>query len=216
MATTTTQLALRKPVGSDQVNVTTDVSDNMQKIDDEFHPTSGHDHSGTTGNGPKVDVTDLADNAGTSGQVLTSNGSGSAPTFQAAAGGGGVVQQHDFVEGSSGGIATSSNTYVDMTDMTLTMTTAGGDLVCRFAGNVDCDVAGTFVALAFSLDSAAEVGELQLQASGNGNTHGHPLLYTFAGVSSASHTVKVRWHTNSANSIDVDANQRFFEMQEID
>ena len=34
MATTTTQLALRKPVGSDQVNVTTELSDNMQKIDD--------------------------------------------------------------------------------------------------------------------------------------------------------------------------------------
>ena len=87
MATTTTQLALRKPVGSDQVSVTTDLSDNMQKIDDEFDPTTGHDHSGTTGNGPKVDVTDLDDNAGTSGQVLTSNGAGTAPTFQAAAGG---------------------------------------------------------------------------------------------------------------------------------
>lgn len=34
MATTTTRLALRKPAGSDNVNVTTDLSDNFEKIDD--------------------------------------------------------------------------------------------------------------------------------------------------------------------------------------
>ncbi len=63
MATTTTQLALRKPVGRDQVNVTTDISDNIQKIDDEFDPSTGHDHSGATGKGPKIAASGLAADA---------------------------------------------------------------------------------------------------------------------------------------------------------
>ena len=69
MATSTPQLALRKPVGSDQVNVTTDVADNMQKIDDAFDPTSGHSHSGATGKGPKVGAGGIADGAITGAKI---------------------------------------------------------------------------------------------------------------------------------------------------
>jgi len=151
---------------------------------------------------------------GSANQVLTSNGAGAAPQFKAASGG--KVQQHTFIEGSSGGISTTSNSYVDITDMKRTVTTTGGDLVCRLTMNIDCDVAGTYFYVAFQLDSASEEGELSLQAGSNGETHCMTLIYKFTSVSEASHTVDARWKTSSSNSLDCDNDERFMEVMEVD
>jgi len=151
---------------------------------------------------------------GTATHVLTSNGAGAAPTFQSAAGGG-KLKQHTFVEGSSGGISTSSDSYVDITDMKTTLTTTGGNLVARLTMNIDCDNSGTYFYVAFQLDAASEEGEISLQAGSNGETHCITLIYTFTSVSSAEHVVDARWHTSSSNSLDCDNNERYMELMEV-
>ena len=151
---------------------------------------------------------------GTATHVLTSNGAGAAPTFQSAAGGG-KLKQHTFVEGSSGGISTSSDSYVDITDMKTTLTTTGGNLVARLTMNIDCDNSGTYFYVAFQLDAASEEGEISLQAGSNGETHCITLIYTFTSVSSAEHVVDARWHTSSSNSLDCDNDERYMELMEV-
>ncbi len=128
---------------------------------------------------------------------------------------GGKVLQHTFVEGSSAGISTSSNSYVDITDMKRTLTTTGGNLVARLTMNIDCDVAGSYFYVAFQLDSDSEEGEISLQAGSNGETHCITLIYTFTSVSAASHTVDARWHTSSSNSLDCDNDERYMELMEV-
>ena len=67
---------------------------------------------------------------GTSGQVLTSGGTGVAPTFQTAAGGGKVLQVFESA-GSSQTLATT--TYTDLTGFSATITPAAGTKVlCMF------------------------------------------------------------------------------------
>jgi hypothetical protein len=129
---------------------------------------------------------------------------------------GGKVQQHSFVEGSSGGISTTSNSYADITDMKRTLTTTGGNLVARMTMNIDCDVSGTYFYAAFQLDSATEVGAVSLQAGSNGETHCVTCIYTWTSVSEASHTVDGRWKTTSSNSVDCDNNERYMELMEVD
>ena len=129
--------------------------------------------------------------------------------------GGGKLKQHTFVEGSSAGISTSSDSYVDITDMKTTLTTTGGNLVARLTMNIDCDSSGTYFYVAFQLDSDSEEGEISLQAGSNGETHCITLIYTFTSVSSASHTVDARWHTSSSNSLDCDNDERYMELMEV-
>jgi len=129
--------------------------------------------------------------------------------------GGGNLKQHTFVEGSSAGISTTSDSYVDITDMKRTLTTTGGNLVARLTMNIDCDVAGSYFYVAFQLDSDSEEGEISLQAGSNGETHCITLIYTFTSVSAASHTVDARWHTSSSNSLDCDNDERYMELMEV-
>lgn len=230
MATTTTQLALRKPVGSDQVNVTTDIADNVQKIDDAFDPAAGHTHAGTTGKGPNIVTAGIADlavtgakianntidgtkialggdaqgdvmyyngtdwarlAAGATGQFLKTQGAGANPAWAAAAGGGRLRQR-----GYAVGVApftTSSTTYVDVTDMSVTLTTtANADLVVY--ANFVCEIATSspMLTFGFSLDGAAEAGEMTEQLHTNGVDMTIMLYHRFAAVSAASHTVKFR------------------------
>lgn len=69
MATTTPQLILRKPAGADNVNVTTDISDNMDKIDAASQKTLAYvqvvaNQTGVTG---IVDLTGFSSGAVTVG-----------------------------------------------------------------------------------------------------------------------------------------------------
>jgi hypothetical protein len=60
MATTTTRLALRKPAGSDNVNVTTDISDSMDKIDTAATFENLSSFPGSPFTGKSVQRSDLA------------------------------------------------------------------------------------------------------------------------------------------------------------
>lgn len=62
MATTTPQLVLRKPAGTDLINVTTDISDNMDKIDAASRKVLGYAQAivNQTGITAEVDLTSLS------------------------------------------------------------------------------------------------------------------------------------------------------------
>jgi hypothetical protein len=144
---------------------------------------------------------------GTSTHVLTSNGSGAAPTFQAAAGGGKVSQVATL--GAKTGAQTSTSTsYVDLSSMTATLTTTKGGLVVWAFCSADCDNANEEGYLALQLDSATEVAVVSA-VLGAGSTNQNAVLataYLWTGVSDASHTVDARFkkagHTGGTWKVD--------------
>jgi hypothetical protein len=109
----------------------------------------------------------------------------------------GAVSQRRFVNGSTLNPTTTSTSYVDLTDLSITLTTGGGDLLVWAVASVYNSGAGNFIFLALSLDGASEVGEMVVVPSGAGGASilVGSLVYAFSGPSSASHTVKVRWKT---------------------
>lgn len=93
--------------------------------------------------------------------------------------------------GSSGDVTTTSNSYGDLTNMAITLTSVGGDLRVAFSGTFNTSLSGAGAQMALSLDGGAEVLTIHYELSGNDI----PLAfgYRFTGVAAGSHTVKVRW-----------------------
>ncbi|KJS67028.1 MAG: hypothetical protein JL50_10855 [Peptococcaceae bacterium BICA1-7] len=97
----------------------------------------------------------------------------------------------------SGSTSTTSTSYADVTNMSVTLTTKGNDLLVFFIGTVYSTTLGTLISSAFSLDAAAEVGLQALQA--NVANYFIPVvnMYRFTGVAAGSHTVKTRWKVDA-------------------
>ncbi len=139
MATATSNLGLTKPAGTEQYNVNV-FNDNADRLDSEFGAAGGHRHTGVDGDGTQIPTDGLADRAvtlaklaggaagnlltydadgdpsavaaGAGGQVLTSNGPGAAPTFQAAGTGATSIVHRDYsVVSVSGSTETSIFSY---------------------------------------------------------------------------------------------------------
>ena len=86
MATTTTHLSLTKQVGTEGSGTSsgarlTVLNANWDIVDALFHGSTGHSHDGTSGDGPKIGL-DGFNRGTTAGTVLTSNGTGSNPSYQ--------------------------------------------------------------------------------------------------------------------------------------
>ena len=111
-----------------------------------------------------------------------------------------AATQNGLAVGSSSGPTTTSTSYADLTDMSVTLTTTGGDLLCFFAGSVSESGLANAIIVAFSLDAAAEVGEIAWNAPGANYIEPIVGLWRFTGVSAASHTVKVRWKVDAGTA----------------
>lgn len=108
--------------------------------------------------------------------------------------------QVGYARGSSSGPATSSTSYADLTDMSVTLTTVGGDLACVFSGIASSDQPGQIITVAFSLDAAAEVGDQTVTQHAAANAGmSVSANHVFTSVSAGSHTVKVRWKVGGNN-----------------
>ncbi len=95
---------------------------------------------------------------------------------------------------------TSSTSYVDLNDMSCTLTTSGGDLIAWFVGTFYHGSLNAAIQIAFSLDGAAEVGIQTWQEAVASDQSPAGTVYRWAAPSSTSHTVKVRWLTNSGTA----------------
>jgi hypothetical protein len=144
---------------------------------------------------------------GTATHVLTSNGTGAAPTFQAA-GSGGKISAVATLGAKTAAQTSTSTSYVDISDMTATLTTTKGGLAVWAFCTADCNAANEEGFLSLQLDSETEVGVVSA-ALGSGSTDQNSVLatgYFWTSVSDASHTVDARFkkagHTGGTWRVD--------------
>jgi hypothetical protein len=123
-----------------------------------------------------------------------------------------AVSQTGAAIGSSGAITTTSTTDVNMTDMAVTLTTVGGDLLCWFEGTFTHSASGVVI-LGISLDgaSAGGMGRKAVVANSGGVSIG--TLARFTGVAAGSHTVRVVWSVVSGTAT-ANNNERYLLIEE--
>lgn len=114
-----------------------------------------------------------------------------------------AITQTGAATGSTSGPTTASASYADLANMSVTLTTVGGDLLVDFDGTFSHSTAVNSVFIAFSLDAAAEVHERYITSPGVNYGLTFHLRHRFTGVSAASHTVKVRWKTDGGTATAV-------------
>lgn len=139
----------------------------------------------------------------TASKVLGADGTGTSSWRQVATGdiAAGAVTQRSIAVGSSVGPTTTSASYGDITDMSVTMTTAGGDLLVIMTGTFTVAASSTAAGFALSLDGAAEVAPALFQNDNAVTYSVVTLMHLFTGVSAASHTVKGRWYVNGGATL---------------
>ncbi len=92
-------------------------------------------------------------------------------------------------------LTTTSTSFVDITDLTTSLTTKGGDVMVSFKGDVRMS---TLAKLYFEidLDGTPQVGD---DGIGAGRPEASPLgsfisfVWLLTGVSAAAHTIKLQW-----------------------
>lgn len=138
---------------------------------------------------------------GTSGQVLTSNGAAALPTFQAASGGGTVVQQIRSTTSTAGSTATTipfddsipQNTEgAEVLTATITPTNTNNILIIEFDGWGHQSAATQYIAAIFQ-DSTADA--LYATVAGNAAANGDCHLtgkYSMVAGTGSSTTFKLR------------------------
>jgi hypothetical protein len=86
---------------------------------------------------------------------------------------------------------TNSGTYVDLTNMAITVTTKGNPVLILFSGTCGVSIAGNSISMKLQLDGV-DTGVLAVCSPAN--TSGQPIALTHADVPSAgSHTYKIQW-----------------------
>lgn len=141
----------------------------------------------------------------TAGHVLTSQGAGVLAEFAAIATGS-YVQAGSAV-GVTTGPTTNSTVYVDLTDMSVTLATTGGNLLAFFVGTFSHPTVGTSIDTALSLDGAVEVGNGDGMAPGANYRYRLTNMYRWTGVAAGNHTVKVRWAVGAGTATSTGINR---------
>jgi hypothetical protein len=115
-----------------------------------------------------------------------------------------AVSQVGSANGSSFGPTTTSASYVDLTDMSVTLTgvTVGSKLVAIFSGTFQHNTVTAGVKTAFSLDGAAEVGGSTFVAAATNQQSPLVLVRVFT-ATATSHTIKTRWFASTPTATAV-------------
>ena len=133
--------------------------------------------------------------AGSSRRYLAIDGTN---WYTASAPAGGKLAQVGTFDSITAEVSTSSTSYVDVTNLAVTLTTTGGDLVAWLSLG-GCEISGSAMLSALQLDSATEVDDKASQPIGVVEEVSH--VYRWTSVSSASHTIKARIkQTNGAQT----------------
>lgn len=110
----------------------------------------------------------------------------------------GAVTQSAYASGATSTINTTSTTYVDLTDLSVALTTTGGDVIVVLIGSFSNNTVGGAVGIAISMDAATEVAPVLMNGAANNQPQTMTTIMKFAAPSSAAHTWKGRW--NVANT----------------
>ena len=89
-------------------------------------------------------------------------------------------------------ITTTSSTYIDLTDMSITITTGANDILLIFDAMASSTVANDNINVVFGVDAVDETEQHSeyVQSTTGTGTFVHSQIYT---ATAASHTFKVRW-----------------------
>lgn len=115
--------------------------------------------------------------------------------------------------GATSSPTTTSTTYVDADEMTVTLSTSGGDVLAIFSTSTENSGANANL-IALSLDGAAEVGIRRFIPGGAGQATTLTTVHLFTGVTPGSHTIKGRWRV-SAGTGTLDGTERSLTAVEI-
>lgn len=165
----------------------------------------GHDHS--AGKGLVLPAGAIPSGIITSAMIAD----GTIQTVDLAAG---AVTQRTGVGGSTSNPQTTSSTYVDLPDMSVTITTTGGDLFAWLVCVVNSAIQATTVNIALRLDVGADVVGIGAAAPGVGYGFCLSTVTLWTGVSAGAHTIKGRWNTSGSTATAV-STQRVIEVLEV-
>jgi hypothetical protein len=115
--------------------------------------------------------------------------------------------------GTSGTDSTTSGTYTDLDDMSLTVTTQGGDLELDFGGSFDTTTDGPVIEVGVQIDGGTTVERAEVETLGDFWAF-VSFKHTFQNVAAGSHTVKVRWQVEGGATARSDGNRRM-ELREM-
>jgi len=102
--------------------------------------------------------------------------------------------------GVTSGPTTASTTYVDLTNMAITLNTYGGDLEVKFDGTFTNNSTSSVENIALSLDGAAEVAERQNSWTSAGFSMPMMTSHRFTDLAPGSHTIKARWKVSGGTT----------------
>jgi hypothetical protein len=161
---------------------------------------STHDHS--TGKGLPLNASAIPSGSITSAMIAD----GAIATADLA---GQAVTTVGYIAGSTSDPTTTSASFVDLPDMTISLTSAGGPIALWFSGTFSISVTTAVAQIAFGLDGT-DVGGMFVPQPGAANQIMHAgNLYLATGLSVGAHTLKCRWNTCSG-TLNANGTARYF------
>lgn len=105
-------------------------------------------------------------------------------------------------EASDYTVTNTSFEDVDSTNLALTITTHGGDLLVGFCGSLSHSVNWSPVYFNVALDDTNEAGDDGITFALVSSAGGQPVsfVYLITGVSAAEHTIKLRWKVSTGTA----------------
>ena len=192
---------------------------------------AAHDHADAAGGGATLTAPTIASavlNTAVSGSaVLDEDAMGSNSDTQLATqqsikayadalGGGKIVQIPALAVGSTGGPSTTSASYQDMNEMSVTLTTTKGGLIAFLFATVKTSAAGEPGVTALSLDGAGEVARGSTASDGSNRFGINTIFHVWTGVSNASHTIKGRYKSDGSATVTLEGTERSMFVMEFD
>jgi hypothetical protein len=103
--------------------------------------------------------------------------------------------------GSTSAPTSTSNSFADVTNLSVTLTTTGGDLYCWTFMSIAVNTVPDNISLGIKLDSNAAVTVATSSGGAANYVHQVAGFTRFTGVSAGSHTVKTQWATQNSNTL---------------
>lgn len=108
----------------------------------------------------------------------------------------GAVTTRGFVS-SANAASTTSASFADIADLSLTMGTAGGDILGIFLGSASNSTLGAINVAGLRLDSGTDRSGSQVWTPSAGYGIQMSALYAETSIAAGTHTLKARWLTNA-------------------